>query len=430
MPFDFSALSRVFSENVWIRRSLVTIFSSVVVLTSAAACTLPGVTPSQPITLGLLKRDPSVKKDGYGKINNVIDLNNKSIPAGLATNSGLKLVQQDGDIFYYLTKQKGLFKTTDAGKSWKRQYVFPVGSTNPNNDQRTKEINDQLAKNNSFLASDFVLDPTNNSVGYLAGKYNRLGKIYQTTDGGESFKEIYSEVKSDVGVLYLAVDPTSSLRVYGMLEGGALIRSMDGGQTWQKLRTFDDTPVQMGFVPEFDNLFFILFAKNGLSISKNNGQTWETVKTTREASKIGEDQPSSGFNLDSQSDFGTYEKIIPVTASQGSWILIADKQMWYTESLQEPFKKLVLPLQAEQYNLLDVAPDPDRGLDKLLVSVNNRLFETNNRGDTWSTGDKVQVRGTIGNIGQILIDKTNKEVSYLMLVDPKATRGSSLFGSF
>ena len=106
------------------------------------------------------------------------------------------------------------------------------------------------------------------------------------------------------------------------------------------------------------------------------------------------------------------------------FLLIADRQVWFAGSPSENFTKLVLPVQNEQYNILDAAPDPRVGLDKILVSVDNTIFETQNRGQSWSLKDKIQIKTPIGNVGQILIDPNNSEIIYLMLVDAKAKRGT------
>ena len=266
----------------------------------------------------------------------------------------------------------------------------------------------------------------------------------------------------------VAVHPQSSQRVFGILDKGALIRSMDGGVTWQKVRSFKEVPIQMGFVPEFGNLFFALFPTLGLATSKDDGETWQTQELTRQSSQIGETQNRDKFEANpfaNKEKFGKYEKVIPVVRgtrylanqntdqnqnstenstssdfqipflnSQNSaatverveqpWLLVADRQVWFAGSPTDDFTKLILPVQAEQYNILDAAPDPRVGLDKILVSVDNKIFETQNRGQSWSLKDKIQLATPIGNIGQILIDKNNSEIIYLMLIDNKAKRSN------
>jgi hypothetical protein len=201
----------------------------------------------------------------------------------------------------------------------------------------------------------------------------------------------------------------------------------------------------MGFIPEFENMFYILFRKAGLATSTDEGRTWQIKELTKADSEIGEKQPKDELDVSFEEDptFGIYEKIVPVTAGinynsetgqitnangKQPWLLIADRQMWFSTDAGEDFQKLVLPSQAEQYNISDIAPDPVNGLNKIYVSIDNKLFLTQNQGETWSTKDFIKVNGgNIGNISQILIEPTNTSIKYLSLVDKSADSRRGLF---
>jgi photosystem II stability/assembly factor-like uncharacterized protein len=408
------------------------VVTGLAILTSAASCTIPGLNlgnNSTPTTLGVLKQDPSISTEKFGKINAVQTVSGQVDPAGLSNLSGLKMQLTSPDNLYLLTTQKGLFKTTDGGRNWKRKYIFNPVSNNSDSKARDAEINSILAKNDALVSQDFAVDPTNQNNIFYAVSLNKVGKIYYSNDGGDSFKEVYTEVASGVDVKLVTIDSKNPLRVYAVLQGGGLIGSLDGGKTWQKLQSFNDQPVQIGFTEEFGNLFYILFAKNGLAISANDGKTWVTKPLVKEESKIGENQPKDNLNIISSSTptFGTYEKIIPVTTgSTKGWILLADRQMWFSSSVDGNFSKLLLPVQSEQYNVLDAAVDPKRGLDQIIVGVDNKLFTTTNRGQSWTTNDKIGLSAAIGNIGQIVIDPNGNNSIYLMLLNPSLKRGSGL----
>lgn len=518
----FENFNKLFDKSLVFRKFFVVIFSSIAVFSSAAACTLPGLggnnTPNT--TYGVLKRDPSVRSDGFGPVRRIKgqDCDNSSCLSGL---SGIKLLQVDDQNIYFLSRNKGLFRTTDGGREWERLYFFPIDNVetkktvqndkgervqiDKTRDEIDSEISSKIAQNDAFAASDFTVDLREPTRIYVSGIFDGIGRILQSVDSGKSFVEIYKEVDRNISVKMVAIHSKSSQRIFGILEKGAMIRSMDSGVTWQKVRSFKETPIQMGFVPEFDNLFFALFPSLGLATSTDDGETWQTQELTRENSKIGETQNRDKFEANpfaGKERFGTYEKVIPVVrgavyldenqknnqifskvssnqnpnsqnlqnSSQSNFnlpnlptielpfgsktnnsnndsqkseaknssqiktlpspkinlpfLLIADRQVWFAVSPSENFTKLVLPVQNEQYNILDAAPDPRVGLDKILVSVDNTIFETQNRGLSWSLKDKVQIKTPIGNVGQILIDKNNSEIIYLMLVDAKAKRGT------
>lgn len=421
--------------NVNSGRILIIIVSAFAVLTTAQSCTIPNFfnnnTQTQ-FTLGVLKKgDPKVNTDNFVKANAVKPISGNVNKDGLNAISGIKMIQFDKDTLFLLTRQKGLFKTSESGRLWERKYLFTVGSSESDQKKKDAEINSQIVRNDAFVASDFSIKPGDKDVIYVAGKDGGLGKIYKSTDGGNSFQEVYTEVQKDVGVTFVTVSTQDPTQVFGVLQGGGLIKSVDSGATWQKIRSFKETPVQIGFVPEFNNKFFLLFPTQGLFFSEDNGQNWTNQTSIKEKSDIGESQPKDNLDvpfLDSSLKFGKFEKIVPVIADteKNSWILLADKQMWYSTNGAKNFSKLVLPLQSEQYNLLDVTPDPKFGLDRILASVDSRLFETKNKGKSWNVSDKITFK--IGNIGQIIIDKDNSDTIFLMLADTSNKRSGGLIG--
>ena len=129
----------------------------------------------------------------------------------------------------------GMFKSTDAGKSWTH-----IGLDN------TRQI------------GRVVVDPTNANRLFVAA----LGHIYaanpdrgvfRSTDGGATWKKVLFDAArpNDVGAVDLAMDPTNPQVIYASmwgtrrppwavyapsnLPGGGLFKSTDGGDTWKKL---------------------------------------------------------------------------------------------------------------------------------------------------------------------------------------------------
>lgn len=129
----------------------------------------------------------------------------------------------------------GMFKSTDAGKTWSH-----IGL------DRTRQI------------GRVVVDPTNANCVYVAA----LGHIYapnpergvfRSTDGGATWKKVLfdSMRPNDVGAVDLAIDPKNPRVIYAALwatrrppwsvyaptnlPGGGLFKSTDGGDTWKRL---------------------------------------------------------------------------------------------------------------------------------------------------------------------------------------------------
>lgn len=117
----------------------------------------------------------------------------------------------------YLGAAEGVFHSTDGGESWTDMKV-------PADDRPIYSI---------------VLDPKDSRTLYAGSD---PVAVYKSTDGGESWRKL-STVQPEgaitgcfpVRVLKLAVDPNNTDHIYGALEVGGVVRSLDGGETWEDI---------------------------------------------------------------------------------------------------------------------------------------------------------------------------------------------------
>ncbi len=387
-------------------------FTSLAILTSAAGCTIPGLRSNdQAVTRGILKRDPSISQ-AFGKINTVNLLNGTQNKQGLTNISSVEVDQVSSEELFLLTLNKGLFYTANGGRSWSRRYIYPV-------DRNSDDVEAQVGKNDAITNTDLAIDETNSKVIFVAGIENGRAKIFRSVNSGDDFDEVYSEVETKTQINSIAIDPSNNANVFATLDSGVMIKSSDSGETWQKLRDFNNSAIQAGFVKEFDNTFYVLLRSKGLLVSPDLGQTWNEVELSRNKSTIGENQGNSfGLNSNNNSTekFRTFESIQPIRADKNNWIVVADKQLWITDSLANPFNKLVLPLEDDKFNFAAVATDPENGKKRILASINNSLFESNNGGQTWSTKNTEGLGSGVGSINQIFIDEFDTDIVYLPLI--------------
>lgn len=155
---------------------------------------------------------------------------------------------------YSENEERGLFKTTDGGRTWKK--VLGV-----------------IVDNRHIGVIDVAIDPLNPEVLYAA-TYDRLRKpwtymlggpgsgIYKTTDGGQTWKKLTNGLPSGIlGRIGLAVYPKNPKIVYACIENankpgmspeerwqeiiqgkssqgmidGEVYRSDDAGESWRKV---------------------------------------------------------------------------------------------------------------------------------------------------------------------------------------------------
>lgn len=121
----------------------------------------------------------------------------------------------DDDQTLYIGTQLGLFLSRDGGDSWS-DLGLPV--------------------ENSGVYS-ILLHPNDPDTIYAGMDHTA---IYKTVDGGETWRRLPTVQPEaaitgcfPVRVLRMALDPNAPDEIYGALEVGGFIRSLDGGDTWQ-----------------------------------------------------------------------------------------------------------------------------------------------------------------------------------------------------
>ena len=174
----------------------------------------------------------------------------------------------------------GVYKSTDAGKTWKRMGL---------------EKSEHIGK--------IAIDPRNSSVVYVAAQgplWNSGGErgLYKTTDGGASWTRVH-HVSDDTGITDIVLQPgkpdvifTSAYqrrRAVGQAIGGGpeggIFKSIDGGKKWTKLTaglpTGDTGRAGLAVDPKNPNrVYAIIEAKrpeSGFFRSDDAGATWTRI---------------------------------------------------------------------------------------------------------------------------------------------------------
>ncbi len=175
----------------------------------------------------------------------------------------------------------GVYKSTDAGKTWKK-----IGL------DATQHI------------SRIVVDPKNPNIVFVAAQgalYSRSKErgVYKSVDGGATWKLVLS-VDDKTGASELSMDMNNPRILYAALwehgrlpwkvisggPGSGLYKSVDSGETWQKLK--DGLPEEMGKMsiavsrsnPE--KVYALIESDSdkeagGLFVSSNGGKKWSRI---------------------------------------------------------------------------------------------------------------------------------------------------------
>ena len=186
-----------------------------------------------------------------------------------------------------LSTGDGIYKSTDAGKTWTR-----------------------LGLRDAYQIASIVIDPQDSNrlfVAALGHPYgpNKERGVFRSTDGGQTFQKVLYK-DENTGAADLVLDPSNPRTVYAVLwaarvapwevrsgesfitAGSGLFKSTDGGDTWRPLTAglpgADDGLGRIGIAvstSQPDRLYATLEAKKdaGIYRSDNGGESWTKVNT-------------------------------------------------------------------------------------------------------------------------------------------------------
>ncbi|CAN5246031.1 hypothetical protein BH09BAC4_BH09BAC4_09330 [soil metagenome] len=269
--------------------------------------------------------------DGGANWNSISDTTFKSSSVG-----AIAVAQSDPNIIYAgmgepdirsnIANGDGIYKSTDAGKTWKHvglkladavsnieihpknpdiAYVGALGNPFAPNKERGvfrtidggKTWKHILAKGDSIGAACIELDPNNPSIlyasmwkayrnSYMMSSGGTGGGLYKSTDGGDTWTSLHDKPgmpKGLLGKIGITVSPVNSNRLYAMVENakGGLYRSDDAGESWQLInedKNLWQRPwyyMMLAADPQNENGLIILNV-NALK-SYDGGKTFQTI---------------------------------------------------------------------------------------------------------------------------------------------------------
>jgi photosystem II stability/assembly factor-like uncharacterized protein len=372
---------------------------------------------------GLLSADAADKKEDTGPMKPATFEGLALRGIGPAAISGriidLAVHPHDKSTWYVAAASGGLWKTVNAGTSWKpifdKEASYSLGCVtidpnNPltiwvgsgeNNSQRSASYGDGVYKSldggttwknvglkTSEHISMIVVDPRDSNVVWVAAQgplWSAGGDrgLYVTRDGGETWKKAF-ETSENTGVTEVLLDPrhpdvmfaaTYQRRrhVWGVINGGpeaGLRKSTDGGKTWRKvtngLPKVDIGRIGLAISPvDPDTMYAVMDAvgkDGGFFRSTDGGENWE---------KRGDYLPtSSQYYMELFADPKALDRVY----SMDTFMQVSDDGGKTFRHVGEKHKHV-------DNHALWIDPDDTK---HLIAGCDGGLYQSFDRGATWS----------------------------------------------
>ncbi|HXZ12190.1 MAG TPA: glycoside hydrolase [Candidatus Sulfotelmatobacter sp.] len=294
----------------------------------------------------------------------------------------LAVAPSDTDILYVgsgeglrrpdLSTGDGIYKSTDAGRSWKHLGLR-------DGQQITNILVDPRDANRVFVAV----------LGHPYGPNEERG-VFRSLDGGETWRKILYK-DENTGATDLAFDPKNAQTLYavlwssrrppwptsGPLEGhtGGLFKSTDGGDTWKALTKGLPTNAEelgrigIGISPSDPNRMFALVdAKaevGGLYRSDDAGESWQRVNHEERIWGRG-------------SDFAW----VRVAPDNRDTVYICNTSMYRSTDAGENFTAIKGAPGGDDYHTIWINPENPQ---ILLLAADQGATISVNGGETWSS---------------------------------------------
>jgi photosystem II stability/assembly factor-like uncharacterized protein len=219
---------------------------------------------------------------------------------------------------YGPNQERGLYRSTDGGQTWQKV----------------------IYKDENTGASDVEIDPSNPDVIYASmwevregpwedqNEVNGTGGgLFKSTDGGNTWNQLKNGLPKDLSQIYVAIAASDSKRLYATVgsASGALgvYRSDDGGENWVKI-TDDPRPSgRIGggdlSIPKVDpkNADIVYCASTVTMRSSDGGKTWMSFR----GAPGGDDYQNLWINPSNPD-------IILLVSDQGALVTVNGGQAW------------------------------------------------------------------------------------------------------
>lgn len=249
------------------------------------------------------------------------------------------------DLVYAGMKGEGILKSEDKGVSW-------------------NYLNFQ-----SIKVYGLAVDPANTQVIYASGVWQGRGKIFKSLDRGENWKEIYTMPADGPLIISMAIGRNNTDILYAGSSEGQLVKTEDGGDTWENIFKDSDPIIGLALDKFNDNLVYLATTGTSSFRSSDGGKTFSEMSDSIEESI----------------DRGRNFEIVKTDPNNGSWVYLAGEDgLILSRDGGENWEEINVLSNTENFpvHAFDINPWNSK---EIIYGSARALYKSVNGGETWTT---------------------------------------------
>lgn len=288
--------------------------------------------------------------DGGKNFAQKIDVDQKSKISGVDVLS-LAINPQNGREAYLGTKASGIFKSENAGDSWRQ---LKVANLTP------------------VKVYSLAVDPSNSRTVYATVFLGGRGKIIKSTDGGENWKDVYTEPSNNTLVLSLAVNPQDSNYVYAGTDQGLVLLSENGGESWKNLYTAQAQIFKIAIDYLDPQIAYFVVFGNTVLRTDDNGKMFHDLSEGKQFNFTGIDQIRNAT-------------AIATDPGKAEWVYLGTEGgLFRSKDRGENWESVKVLLKPQEQAVRGVNVNPQNS-DEIIFGASQTFYKSVDGGQSWAT---------------------------------------------
>jgi len=178
-------------------------------------------------------------------------VNGKTESIGQVTVNKLVQDPSDPNAIYLPSRSNGMYYTYNISKGWNKAEGLP-----------------------NTRIDAVAIDPQSKCIIYASAN----NKLYKSTDCNRTWEAVYYDNSKKANIKGIAIDHYDPNRIFIGTTQGLLLKSEDGGNTWQRIKNIKNKITELYVSPHDSRVMFATTRDKGTYRTQDGGEEWVSLE--------------------------------------------------------------------------------------------------------------------------------------------------------